>query len=322
MTKVRNNTHAVIDGLQTLLSEGMTTQSRLGTTKEILNYNITITRPLERLVQLPQIDTNIAAQIIDGWWILSGSNDIEILDTYLPEAHKRSDDDVTWRGGFGPRLRNWHGIDQLKEIIKLIHKRPESRRASLAVFDPIYDFHESKDVSTTNTIHFIVRNQKLHMSVDMRSADILGHEVPGGLFANNLYEWSLLLEAMAHWTGYSVGTLHLYIRSLHLYENDYDLARSITHDFSGTSVYEEKPIKHFSFQTPYYELDTKLDMFFASEKLLATYTHDELPSIGDNLLDATLLYLWHKHHPEEPLTPRLMLSDLGSFVPSHVPQHT
>jgi len=314
MTLVRNNTHALIHGLKTISENGSITDSRFGVTKEVLNYHITIQRPLEKMIHLRGLDVNIPAQIIGGWWILSGSNDISVLEQYLPQAQHRSDDDVTWRGGFGPRLRNWHGVDQIKEVLKIINSRPESRRASIALFDPQFDFHQSKDVSTTNTIHFIVRDGKLHMSVDMRSADILGHSVPGGLATNNLYEWSLLLEVMSFWSGYAAGNLHVYVHSLHLYEQDFQRGASIIELFDGESIYEQKPLTKHSFSTSFDDFDATLEEFFATEQRLPSTNLEDLQSLGDPLLDSNLQYLWHFFHEQHPLHPRLQLSDLASPV--------
>jgi thymidylate synthase len=315
MTTLRNPTHLIIDGLSQLLESGQIVPSRFGTTREILNYHCTIERPLERIIQLPHFDTKIAAQIINGWWILSGSNDIGIIEKYLPQASRRSDDDVTWRGGFGPRLRNWHGVDQIKSVISIITSRPESRRACMSLFDPIYDFQESKDVSTTNSFFFIVRDNRLHMTVSMRSADILGSSVPGGLATNNLYEWSLLLEAMAFWTGYQVGRLHIHIHSLHLYQKDVLSAQTILDGWSGETMYQAKPYQKASFGTPFADFDTTIAEFFTIESRLRAIEISDIPSSNDPLIDTCLQFLWHQVNDNFDYVGRsLSLTDLGSII--------
>ena len=83
---------------------------------ERLHQQITLTEPWDRYPRLPLRKASLPAQIAETMWVLAGRNDVEWLSYYLPRAAEFSDDGKTWRGGYGPRLRDaghlQHGLDQ------------------------------------------------------------------------------------------------------------------------------------------------------------------------------------------------------------------
>lgn len=284
--KFLNINQAIPVLLQEIIAKGKNHQSRLGQTKELLHTNIEIINPLERVYFLNDLETNIFAQIAGSWWILSGNNDIDFLGKYLPNALKRSDDSITWRSAFGPRIRNWHGIDQLSEVIKLLNNRPESRRASMVLFDPIYDFQESKDVSTCVAVHFTTRLGSLDMTVDMRSMSILGSS---SLTGNNSFEWSILHEIVAFCTQNNVGSLIFNINSFHLYQEDSRQAELIlkNNQISNLAEYYIK----YDYSTKIEKLDEKLRLFYQMESRIWNDEEVDFTILNDDLLISSLMML-------------------------------
>jgi thymidylate synthase len=78
-------------------------------------------------------------------WVLAGRNDIEWLSAYLPRAADFSDDGITWRAGYGRRIRHWDcnpgdpGLDQHAYIVDTLREDPLSRQAVIGIWDPITD---------------------------------------------------------------------------------------------------------------------------------------------------------------------------------------
>jgi len=102
----------------------------------------------------------------------------------------------TWRGAYGPRLRNWFGVDQVAAVFQLLRADHASRRAVINLFDPSRDFAQSKDVPCNNWLHFLIRDGHLVLNVVTRSNDIMW-----GFSGINTFEWSVLHEMMAFWLG-------------------------------------------------------------------------------------------------------------------------
>ncbi|MBD3778254.1 MAG: hypothetical protein IE923_03180 [Micrococcales bacterium] len=209
--------------LHRLLTHGDPVDSRNGPTLELAAQKITITHPTERFLFSPGRNNNPFAAIAEAMWVIAGRNDLAYLTPYLRRAPRYSDDGgLTWRAGYGPRLRNWQGVDQVFHVYSALTAAPESRRAAMSLFDPASDFSTSADVPCNNWLHFLTRNGRLDLNVAARSTDIWF-----GFSAINIFEWSLLLEMMARWLRLDVGTLTFFTSSLHLYQEHRERAQRV-----------------------------------------------------------------------------------------------
>lgn len=250
-----------------LLDIGSEVGSRNGRVREFTNAQIVITDPQQREVLTLNRKANVFAQIAETMWVLSGRNDVEWLSAYLPRAKDYSDDGETWRGGYGPRIRDWqaideHGInlhtDQLAHVVDLLRADPLSRRAVIAIYDPARDIPAGKDVPCNDFLQFQNRNGALHLTVTVRSNDVMW-----GWSGINAFEWSTLQEIVAHLLGIAVGTLTFNIGSLHLYDQHWNKASRLE--------YEEIPHAITPFQMPDHAdrtlewVDIMIDRWFAWE---------------------------------------------------------
>lgn len=206
---------------------------------ERLHQQVTLTEPWDRYPRLGIRKASLPAQIAETMWILSGRNDVAWLSNYLPRAAEFSDDGETWRGGYGPRLRNFGGkmfgdevgptipVDQLDAVVRELQASPSSRRAVMGVWDPLMDARREneepwKDVPCNDFISFQSRLGKLHMHVFVRSNDLMW-----GWSGINAFEWSVLQEVVAGMLGIEVGDLTFAISSLHAYDRHWSKLRKI-----------------------------------------------------------------------------------------------
>jgi hypothetical protein len=68
-------------------------------------------------------------------WYLSKDNQLEFIRPYIPAYADDSEDDLTVHGGYGLRIFNQRGHDQLDNIINQLRQSPTSRRAVVQIFD-------------------------------------------------------------------------------------------------------------------------------------------------------------------------------------------
>lgn len=211
-----------------IMLHGVEVGSRLGErTMELLHQQIVLERPWRREVLVPGRRANIVAQIAETMWVLAGRNDVEFLGHYLPRAKDFSDDGVTWRGGYGPRLRRWtdfstssqEEVDQIKHIVDLLRGDPLTRRAVVSIYDPARDTLPGKDIPCNDFLSFISRNGRLDLSVFVRSNDLVW-----GWSGINAFEWSALQEIVAGLLGMEVGSLVFNTTSLHVYDRHWQKA--------------------------------------------------------------------------------------------------
>jgi thymidylate synthase len=254
-------------------------------TKELRNWTTTLQYPLERCLFLPNRGSQITTVVAETLWVLAGRNDIAWLSHYLITANEYSDDGKVWRGGYGPRVRNWHGIDQIGEIHDLLLSEPFSRRAVMSVYDPSVDFTSSKDIPCNNWLSWLNRDGRLHLNVAIRSNDAIK-----GFSAINAFEWSVLLDMMSFWLGLRPGALTFFASSFHVYEADYNLANEIVGAFPGSTAYDYGvPIPPF--QTPWDQFRSTLNDWFKAEEMLRTSDEPSLAiteSVSDPFLQSTL----------------------------------
>ncbi|MGD8194136.1 thymidylate synthase [Herbiconiux sp. P18] len=248
MTRYRNIEEAFIGELQEVIANGDDIEVRNSKTREVRARLIELDAVRERCVLLPGRHNNIFASIAESMWVLCGRDDLEYLCAYLPRAKDFSDDGVTWRAAYGPRLRNWNGVDQLAEIINILRSDPNSRRAVAALFDPDRDFVQSKDIPCNNWLHFLVRGGQLDLHVVARSTDIWW-----GFSGINAFEWSLLLELMSCWLELSPGRLTFFTSSLHLYERHAARAEAVLSDIpmNREALYSSNRTETAQFVTPW-----------------------------------------------------------------------
>lgn len=304
----RSATHILIEGLEEIGKSGREIEVRGSKTKELTNCLLNIYFPRERCFVIPKRNDNIFAKIAETMWVLAGRNDMEFLKHYLPRAPEWSDDGEVWRGGYGPRLRAWEGIadadesyigmrrdpvkfvDQFEQVVELLNKDPDTRRAVMIIFDPAEDFVDSKDIPCNNWLHFYIRDGKLNLNVAVRSQDVLW-----GFSGINTYEWSVLLEMMAFWTSTGVGTYTQFTSSMHLYERHYKRAETILEHWPHQTIYE-LGVPLVDFQTPFDEFDKQLNHWMDLEDDFRTgyfenhfdYRHGGQHYFADPFMEVTL----------------------------------
>jgi thymidylate synthase len=182
---------------------------------------LVLTDPTQYLVLQRARQLNPWVSLAEFPWLITGRNDIAWLQHYLPRAADFSDDGETWRAGYGPRLRRWGGRpgtaagDQLTYVLGELRPPATSRRAVMTLWDPGADttVSGSRDYPCTNWLSFQVRaSGRLDLLVGMRSNDAWW-----GWSGVNMVNFSLLLQAVAQWSGLRIGFYTHVADNFHLY---------------------------------------------------------------------------------------------------------
>ena len=310
LMRYRNAAHAFISELAEIRSHGSHVSARGMPTRELLARSVTLEHPMERFITVPGRRNDVFATIAETMWVIAGRDDMAYLGRYLTRAIQYSDDQLTWRGGYGPRLRDWEGVDQVDEIRKLLTLEPESRRAVAVLFDPARDFVETLDVPCNNWLHFLVRDGQLHLNVAVRSNDVIW-----GFSGINTFEWSVLHEMMAFWLGAQVGQGSYFISSLHLYDERIPQADRALTGFLDTTEYEQGWVGA-PFETRWEDFPGVLDKWFEVETAMSSGTdcRDEIARFPDPLLRQFLQALaikWEIARGADEACQRELVGELG-----------
>lgn len=181
---------------------------------------LSLYRPRRRLAVLVGRDLNPWVSLAEFPWLLAGRNDVAWLGHYLPRASDFSDDGKVWRAGYGPRLRDWYGVDQLAGALGRLRRNPNTRRAAVNLWDPQVDNAAGvADVACTTSLHLGTYRGRLDMHVLMRSNDLWW-----GYSGVNVVNWTLLQELFANLLGLGLGVYYHTATNLHLYERHWSKA--------------------------------------------------------------------------------------------------
>ncbi|MEU1819950.1 thymidylate synthase [Streptomyces abikoensis] len=204
-------------GAVTLAKNGDKVSPRGMATREVLNVTMQLTQPRARLLYAPPARIiNPAFAVAETIWYLSGT-DAPWIYEYNGRLRRYADDGVL-KGAYGPRMRNWDGVDQLRRVVEILKNDPDSRRAIIQLYDPARDAAGHKDVPCTLGFCFHLRAGRLHMTTSMRGQDVwIG-------MPYDLFFYTTLHELVVGWLEVELGEYHHQVGSLHIYEHDLDQA--------------------------------------------------------------------------------------------------
>ena len=158
-----NATGAWYEILRRILSRGAEVSTRGLLSREILNNAVSF--PLVRPVVVDkERKLSYAFMAAEASWVLSGDNALAPLVSINPRMAQFSDDGITLSGAYGKRL-----VPQLPYVLETLLRDPGSRQAVATTWVP--SPRQSKDIPCTLTWLFLIRDNQLHLRVDMRSSD-------------------------------------------------------------------------------------------------------------------------------------------------------
>ena len=203
--------------LDKLAAKGFEDSSRDGTVVgEYLDAVMVVNDPTRSIVTSPIRKMPMRYAVGELAWYLSGSNRVDDIARFAKKWAEISDDGMTNNSAYGYRIQHMFGFDQWEFVKELIKKDPNTRQAVIHIKNA--SDKPTKDTPCTVYLQFFLRDNKLNLSVHMRSNDIwMG--VPYDMFSFCFLQMKMAMEL-----GVEIGTYTHYAGSLHLYQRDYKTA--------------------------------------------------------------------------------------------------
>jgi len=193
--------------------------------KEIVNYNFTIENPYDRIMNFEGRNINLKYIIAELCWYLRGELKLDGIDNYSK----------FWLNVCGKKgqLNSNYGHYIFKEkqlfnnVIDRLKKDMFSRQAVIIINRlSVIMNNDTKDQICTTSLQFLIRDNKLHMIVNMRSNDLifgLGNDLP---FFTILQE--LVLEILKkYYPSLYMGNYYHNDGSLHIYERHFQMVKDV-----------------------------------------------------------------------------------------------
>lgn len=159
------------------------------------------------------------------FWILSGNDNVDWICRFNENMRTFSDEGhPTFNAGYGNRIRRYqtaHGsYDQLQTVVDRLKQDRDTRRAVVGLWDPYKDGLDRNDIACNNIVNFLIRGDKLHTTVDIRSNDFIWG-VPYNMI--QFQHLAMLVQGEYNWVRDSSlprvyrGAHHVHANSLHMY---------------------------------------------------------------------------------------------------------
>lgn len=235
MTGFHDLENAYRKGLLDLLDHGQRVPSVLDPTSpassfgtadrpaiELLGYSFMVSDPHSCLLDLEARPLRLPYYIGSLIWTLSGSNDVDFLGAYHPQAVMFSDDGISLSGAFGRRLfHQREGFNQIERIVERLKVDRASRRTFAAVCSAEDNFRSTREYPCCIGLQYFIRNEHLHAITYMRAQHALL------ILPYDVFLFMAMQCLIASRLGVNVGDYRHVSGTFHIYESEVHQARTI-----------------------------------------------------------------------------------------------
>jgi thymidylate synthase len=179
-------------------------------TKALFNVGFYILNPMDNIINNKSRKFNKDYAEFEWQWYLSGNKNAIEISKKAKIWLKCMDEYGEVNSNYGYQ---WNKGKQIDYIVKELSNNKNSRRASISIYDAKDRYNFENDTPCTYAINFYIFNDKLNMSVLMRSNDLWYG------FCNDQYCFSKLQELISNKLKIKIGTYFHFTNNLHLYNN-------------------------------------------------------------------------------------------------------
>lgn len=205
-----------------LYNNGIESSPRNLKIKELQDY-LFFGNPYNRFASFKERNLNIKYIVGEFCWYLRGKlNDLNGIEYYSSFWKKIANDKK-------PLLNSNYGFyinKQFDYCLNCLFNDKDTRQASIIIANLKNNLSSTKDKICTYSINFRIRENKLNMSVNMRSNDfILGTQID--YFQFSVFQEMLLKKLQIKYNNLEIGYYSHKADSLHIYENKFKIMNSI-----------------------------------------------------------------------------------------------
>ena len=183
-------------------------------TKCIYNVGFYINNPLDNLIETPYRKWSKKYADREWEWYLSKNRSVSEIKKYAKIWDKMHSGDDIVNSNYGYQ---WSRNNQIDYIVEELNRNSHSRRAVLTIYDGKEHGIHSFDTPCTLNICFNITNDKLNMTVLMRSNDLWYG------FCNDQYCFSNLQKLISERLSIKMGWYYHFCNNLHIYDSHFKI---------------------------------------------------------------------------------------------------
>lgn len=180
-------------------------------TKALFNIGFEILNPLDNYIKTDYRNWNPTYAEREWDWYLSGNPSAVEISKFAPIWKNMMDDEGNVRSNYGWQ---WKRNKQLDKVVNQLKLNKETRQAVISIYDGKEIDTYKNDTPCTYAVQFTILNNKLNMTVLMRSNDLWYG------FCNDQFCFSRLQEMVSIELNIEIGTYYHFAHNLHIY-NDF-----------------------------------------------------------------------------------------------------
>lgn len=169
MKNMRNSFKNADEAYRYLLDKIILEGIDFDNTKALFNVGFEIENPLDNIITDPQRNWNPVYALREWKWYLSGNPNAEEISKFAPIWKNMMDENGEVRSNYGWQ---WNRNGQLAKVIRLLSSNPNTRKATISIYDGKEINTYGNDTPCTYAVQFTIVDNKLNMTVLMRSNDI------------------------------------------------------------------------------------------------------------------------------------------------------
>ena len=227
-------------------SPDFTVSPRGHETREAVSVLIEITDPRQRVIEHPARRFSLRYAVAEWLWYQRSSNRLDEIAHYAKFWESVSDDGEAVNSAYGYRLTGRHPaapVNQWQYVVDELTRDRASRRAVALIALPADMTAPTKDFPCTLVLQFMIRGNQLHVSVHMRSNDLVWG-FTNDVFAFTMMQEYLLAQLQGVYPELTLGRYWHYAGSLHAYDRHFGMLEEVSANPPARSPLQLAPLSH------------------------------------------------------------------------------
>ena len=242
---------AFCESLALVKEQGLNVESRGTKQREILFHHICIEDPTALTIAPPLRRFKPVYAIAEWLWYLSRDKNVKNIGKFAETWLKIQDEQGEGESNYGEYIfgeqtgllgTQWRWVTQ-----ELLRDR-DTRRATISINQPYHKNKNPLDYPCTNNIHFFIRDNQLHLGVNMRSnCAIFG-------FCNDVWTFCMFQQLMLNelndcGANLTLGRYYHSAGSFHVYERHWKMQDTILANYRKNNTGNYPDLKKYELQS-------------------------------------------------------------------------
>jgi len=213
---------ALVREIKDVNRNGSETHSRGRVQRENLFRSFCILDPTDLAIKNPARAFNPAYAFTEWFWYLSKDPNVRNIGKFAKIWLDIADSTGRVESNYGTYLLD----DQWQFVKDELNRDPYSRRCTIVIHQPVHKYMNNQDMPCTQYLQFFIRDNMLHMGVNMRSNDLI-YGFCNDVFTFSLFQQLMLNELRIKIPKLTLGHYYHHTGSMHVYERHFEMMNQI-----------------------------------------------------------------------------------------------